>query len=448
MDRPSAPQPALWRQRSVTAASLALALILSACGTADETLQGTAATGAPIVGGTVEVVCRTGAALSATTSDIGAWSVTLTDQTLPCKVKVSGGQINGAANAEAYHSVAAEVGTVNITPLTDLAVAQLAQEDPATWFGRRAATDFSTIDAAKVATAVKAVVDSLGLASYLGSDDPLKTAFTAKVQATDKIDKALEALKAAGAHGTVLTAAKSQDFSSLATSFKTLVLAALPADTGNPAAGGGGGADAALACNDTEIIASSKGAVRSPTSAEFASFVKSYTGEVYTYGSNTPTAGAATLAADGQLTMAGKTYQPTGFCYDTVIGSEEYGNTLYVYFDGGKADLWAKNGKYSGGLDSSTPRPTGGVSVYVSVVGSGSTTPFRIEGVSKPAGSTQFCDAVGSSGSLGLSSAMLGGNSSYQVTSCGYSGSIGTIRAKVSFTGGAAITYDVNYEFD
>ena len=451
MHAPS-PPPAAPRiqRRAAPFASLACALILAACSSADNTLLGTAATGAPIVGGTVEVACRSGAALSATTSDTGAWTVTLTDQTLPCKVRVSGGQVNGAANTQDYHSVAAEAGTINITPLTDLAVAQLAQEDPATWFGRRAATDFSGIDATKVAAAVTAVVESLGLTSYLGSDDPLRTAFTAKVQATDRIDKALEALKAAGAHGTLLTAAQAQDFASLAASFKTMVMAALPADSGDPAAGGGagGGGNSALACNDTEIIASSKGAVRSPTSAEFASFVKSYTGEVYTYGSNTPTAGAATLAADGQLTMAGKTYQPTGFCYDTVIGSEEYGNTLYVYFDGGKADLWAKNGKYSGGLDSSTPRPTGGVAVYVSVVGSGSTTPFRIEGVSKPAGSTQFCDAVGSSGSLGLSSAMLGGNSSYQVTSCGYSGSIGTIRAKVSFTGGAAITYDVNYEFD
>ena len=240
MDRPSAPRPATWRQRSAHAASLTLVLLLAACGTADETLQGTAATGAPIVGGTVEVVCRTGAALSATTSDTGAWSVTLTDQTLPCKVKVSGGQINGAANAEAYHSVAAEVGTVNITPLTDLAVAQLAQEDPATWFGRRTATDFSTIDAAKVATAVKAVVDSLGLASYLGSDDPLKTAFTAKVQATDKIDKALEALKAAGAHGILLTAAKSPDFTSLAPSYKTAILAVLMPQPGGEGGGGSG----------------------------------------------------------------------------------------------------------------------------------------------------------------------------------------------------------------
>ena len=119
-----------------------------------------------------------------------------------------------------------------------------------------------------------------------------------------------------------------------------------------------------------------------------------------------------------------------------------------MYFDGGKADLWARNGKYSGSLDSTTPRPSGGVAVYVSVVGSGSTSPFRIEGVGKPAGSAQFCDAVGSAGSLGLSSAMLGGNTSYQVTSCGYSGSIGTIRARVTLPGGAAISYDVNYEFD
>jgi hypothetical protein len=34
------------------------------------------------------------------------------------------------------------------------------------------------------------------------------------------------------------------------------------------------------------------------------------------------------------------------------------------------------------------------------------------------------------------------------VTNCSLSGSIGTIRATVTLVGGAAISYDVYYEFD
>ena len=431
----------LWPARL---AALTLAIGLTACGSTDDSssLSGTAATGAPIVGGAVSVVCKSGPELGATTSATGTWSVTLTTQTLPCKVRVTGGLVNGAANAEAYHSVAAELGTVNITPLTDLAVAQLAKEDPATWFGKRDGAAFSAIDAAKVAQAVSAVVNSLGLATYLGSDNPLKTAFTAKVQATDRIDLALEALKQAGAHGTIRAAAITQDFAAAAASFKTALLAALPPA---PPVGGGGSAGA-LACTDTEIMSYSKGAVRSPTAEEVASFVKSYTGTVYS--GTTSTDGSASLAADGTLTMNGKTYQATGLCYDTTIGSIEYGNTLYVYFAGGKADLWAKNGKYSGSLDSGASQPSGGASLYVSVMGSGTTSPFRLEGVSKPSSSTEFCNAVGGTGALALNSSMLGGYGSYQVTNCSLSGSIGTIRATVTLAGGAAISYDVYYEFD
>jgi hypothetical protein len=436
------PPRAFWSARLAT---LSLALGIAACGSTDDSssLSGTAATGAPIVNGSVSVVCKSGPELSATTSATGTWSVTLSTQTLPCKVRVTGGQIDGVPNTEDYHSVAAELGTVNITPLTDLAVARLAQEDPATWFGKRGAEAFSTIDASKVAEAVSAVVESLGLATYLGGDNPLKTAFTAKVQATDRIDLALEALKQAGAHGTIRAAAIGQDFAAAAASFRTALLAALPPAT---PAGGGGGSTGALACTDTEMMSYSNGAVRNPTAEEVATFVKSYTGSVWS--GTTETAGTASLAADGTLTMNGKTYQATGLCYDTTIGLIEYGNTLYVYFSGGKADLWAKNGKYSGSLDSGASQPSGGASLYVSVMGSGTTSPFRLEGVSKPASSTEFCNAVGGTGALALNSSMLGGYGSYQVTNCSLSGSIGTIRATVTLAGGAAISYDVYYEFD
>ena len=148
------------RSRGLTLlAGLGLSLLLAACGSTDDTLSGTAATGAPIVGGAVDVKCKSGPALSATTSETGGWSVTLASQTLPCKVRVKGGQVNGAPNATDYHSVAAAGGTVNITPLTDLAVAQLAKEDPSTWFDKTEAADFAAIDAKEVAANISTLQD-------------------------------------------------------------------------------------------------------------------------------------------------------------------------------------------------------------------------------------------------------------------------------------------------
>lgn len=110
-------------------------LIVVACGggggsspAASTTLSGTAAVGAPIVGATVTVKCAAGTSLSniPSTSATGAWSVTLSGQTLPCAVQVSGGTIRGAANTITYQSIANAYGIVNVTPLTDLLVANLA----------------------------------------------------------------------------------------------------------------------------------------------------------------------------------------------------------------------------------------------------------------------------------------------------------------------------------
>ena len=378
------------RSRGLTLlAGLGLSLVLAACGSSDDTLSGTAATGAPIVGGAVEVKCKTGSALSATTSDAGAWSVTLANQTLPCKVRVRGGTANSQANTTDYHSVATAPGTVNITPLTDLAVAQLAKEAPSAWFGKVDAADFTAIDATKVAAAVTAVVDAFSVKDFLGTDNPLTTAFVAKVNATDKIDQALEALKQAGSHTAMLevamSAASAADLNSAAAAFKSAVMAALPASGGGGDAGGGGGSGSgggssagALACTDTEIMTLSKGAVRSPTADELAGYFKSYTGSFDHTGDNSYPDATATFNADGTVAIAWtggqKTYTGTSFCYDTTIGSDEYGNTLYVNFgDTGKVDLWKKNGQFSGwmkavgGNPSSGPSATTGLDVMASL---------------------------------------------------------------------------------
>lgn len=137
------------------------------------TLSGTAAVGAPIVGGTVAITCASGPAPSGgSTSSTGGWSATLATQTLPCGVQVSGGSINGAANSQTYQSIAYALGTVNITPLTSLIVANLTGST-----SPLVQSQLAALNPAAVSTALSNVTNALG-ATMLGSNHPITTAFT------------------------------------------------------------------------------------------------------------------------------------------------------------------------------------------------------------------------------------------------------------------------------
>ena len=99
-------------------------------------LSGVAAVGTPIINADVHLVCATGnAPTPAKTGAAGNWQVALNGQGFPCAVKVSGGTVNGSSNTNAYHSVAVGATTVNVTPLTDLLVANMmGTASPSTWF--------------------------------------------------------------------------------------------------------------------------------------------------------------------------------------------------------------------------------------------------------------------------------------------------------------------------
>jgi hypothetical protein len=179
--------------------SLALAAFVAGCGGGDDDtatpaamLSGVAAVGDPVVGGAIAVKCAGGAALTTTTSATGGWQVSISGQTLPCAVQVSGGTVGGTANTTPYHSIAVSFGNINVTPLTDLVVAQLLATAPQTWFG---APVFSAVNAAAVSTALSSVVNGLGIATTVGTVNPLTTGFTAQVG--NPVDNLLEALKTA-----------------------------------------------------------------------------------------------------------------------------------------------------------------------------------------------------------------------------------------------------------
>lgn len=99
-------------------------------------LSGVAAVGTPIVNADVHLVCATGnAPTPVKTGAAGSWLVALNGQRFPCAVKVSGGTVNGSSNTNVYHSVAVGATTVNVTPLTDLLVANMVgTASPSTWF--------------------------------------------------------------------------------------------------------------------------------------------------------------------------------------------------------------------------------------------------------------------------------------------------------------------------
>ena len=160
------------------------------------TLSGTAAVGYPIVGALVKVRCAAGAPLTAPVTDAnGAWSVDAAEQTLPCAVALSGGTANGVANAEQYHSVAMAHGVVNITPMTDLLVANLVQSStPAAWFsGLETRPELlAGITQTQVDASLNRLRDAMPLVQPLAELNPIAHRFTPT--AGQAMDDMLEAL--------------------------------------------------------------------------------------------------------------------------------------------------------------------------------------------------------------------------------------------------------------
>ncbi len=159
-------------------------------------LTGIAAVGEPVVAGTVSARCASGGAVApATTDTAGHWTLALASAaSLPCALQVSGGSVAGAANAQLLHSYASAAGNVNITPVTDMAVALAAASTPASWFGALDAAHPPAL-AATLEGARTQVLQALAGAGYTlpagSSFDPLTAAFAASTG--DPYDALLDA---------------------------------------------------------------------------------------------------------------------------------------------------------------------------------------------------------------------------------------------------------------
>ncbi|MCC2637373.1 MAG: hypothetical protein K0Q68_1092 [Moraxellaceae bacterium] len=231
--------------RSILAATAAL--LLAACGSDSptasgpaDTLTGTAATGAPVVGASVTARCSSGATFATTTRSSGKYGMVVPSGAFPCAVQLSGGSL--PAGTTALHSFAPAPGIANITPLTDLALALRVNastgQSLATWFGTP--TNWSGIESA-LGDSVDDLRDALLAAGYTlpatwtpGSTTPITSGFTPD-PASDAMDQLLEALATAIADpGSSLA-----DYNALLAAFTaapTLPAAADPGLTGDGAA--------------------------------------------------------------------------------------------------------------------------------------------------------------------------------------------------------------------
>lgn len=168
------------------------------------TLQGTSAIGAALANASVTVKCASGTDTT-TTNASGAYSLTIADGVLPCVIQVSG---DAGGTTVTLHSIT-EQGTAsadgsttavaNVTPLTEMIVAQLTGAMPADAFQSFGST--TTISADELKAATSAVITALKTATGidLTAIDPFKDTLVAASSTTstgNQYDQLLDQLGA------------------------------------------------------------------------------------------------------------------------------------------------------------------------------------------------------------------------------------------------------------
>jgi hypothetical protein len=137
-------------------------------------LSGHAATGMALASATVDIKCATGTG-TATTSSSGAYTASLANATLPCVLKVT--SIDGSTT---LHSVAVGSGggtvVANLTPLTELVLAQAAGQTPDAFFNTFSSAQSATISASTVALALTQVATALNSSVSIGTLNPFTAA--------------------------------------------------------------------------------------------------------------------------------------------------------------------------------------------------------------------------------------------------------------------------------
>ena len=168
-------------------------------------LSGTAATGLALASAAVQVKCATGDG-TATTLASGVYEVTIVGGTLPCMIRVTG-TVDGTPVT--MHSVT-EAGTAdaatgrtsavaNVTPLTEIVIAQLTGAVPSALFASFSQGSAAVITSEKLAAATTAVLTALETATGVDVTiaDPFKAPLVAATSPTatgNAHDQLLDAL--------------------------------------------------------------------------------------------------------------------------------------------------------------------------------------------------------------------------------------------------------------
>ncbi|MBC7648961.1 MAG: hypothetical protein H7197_07600 [Vitreoscilla sp.] len=178
------------------------ASLLSACGggsdsapAATTTVSGTAATGSAIAGGSISMNCVSGASATTTTATDGSFTLGVSGIVFPCVARVT------ASTGDKLHSYVAAAGTANITPVTELLLANLTGGTALDAFDKFDATKAKALTAAQVTAAiaaVKAYLVTLGVSVIDFPADPMGTKFVAGDKADAVLDDLAAKLKAVG----------------------------------------------------------------------------------------------------------------------------------------------------------------------------------------------------------------------------------------------------------
>ncbi|MFZ2650037.1 MAG: hypothetical protein WA210_08010 [Burkholderiaceae bacterium] len=336
--------------RTTTLSAAAAALL--ACGGGGDsapaaagtsTVSGVVASGSPWVGATVSLRCADATTTTGTTDAGGAFSLSFAGRTAPCVLRASGGTLRGATTTSQLHSLATAAGVANLTPLTQLATAQLAGGAASALYDNFNAAAIAKVTDAALTAARTAVVASL-VAQGLGDVSALGDFVRAEFQAvaSNPHDQALETL-AQTMTGRNLTLA----------SVEVALLA-----------GGGGGGAGTVSCN-TALF--QPGSVREATASDLAARAGTYNGQEYTSEGVPPNLVetvlgqvSMVLASSGSVTYKGAAQTVQSMCVDT---GSLYPGLLYLHFASGHLDLFT-DGSMSGISPVTTP-PAGSLFVLV-----------------------------------------------------------------------------------
>ncbi len=160
-------------------------------------ISGTAATGAAIVSGNVEAKCKAGTG-TAITNETGTYTISVNSGVQPCILRVT----DPVTQMQLHSMVETGANTANITPATDMVVANALGENPANSFSNFSSGQQQKINATNIATAVtrvQAATAVLGSSANMSEVDIMKGPLRAATadSAGDAADQKLDALMAA-----------------------------------------------------------------------------------------------------------------------------------------------------------------------------------------------------------------------------------------------------------